>query len=359
MENTMIMDKMDILESITTSNESKLHKMTELTSGNGIAASHNSTVSKFSAVFETKNNYKAHPFAEIFPDATNDEYERLLEDMRVHGQYEPVIIFEGRIADGRTRQMAQQELNYQLLVHEWLGTPEELLNYLYAKTQHRNLTSQQRAVISLQFLKAERQLAQQRKGMRTDLQQIVTAVKGRASEITAKRHGTNRTYLGYAEKIQEKAEELLEFVKKNEIPISQAKLLAEQIDTPEQRIEAIGLYKRGKQTMKAIIDEIKFKRNPAHDVSEEQPGTGIQVDIVPALLLFQSLHLWNDKDNGIEKIKQIANILNIDTREIWYVPDTEEKTAKEISKLIQALVKKMKKIRRFSPEGQEVIKNIN
>ncbi len=354
MENSMIIDQMDMRAFITTSNESKLHEITESTSDNGVATSHNSTATKFSAVFETKDNYEAHPFAEIFPDATKDEYERLLEDMRVHGQYEPAIIFEGRIADCRTRQMVQQELDYPLLVHEWLGTPEELLNYLYAKTQHRNLTSQQRAVISLQFLKAERQLAQQRKGMRTDLQQIVTAVKGRASEITAKRHGTNRTYLSYAEAIQDNAEELLGFVKRNEIPIGQVKLLAEKIRDKDQRLEAAKTYLKGKQTMKAIINDIKFKGNAAHDISEIQPDEMDTVDTIPALMLFQNMRLWQEPEVAAQKIRQIAEILEINTREIWYVPDNEQKTTKEILKLVQSLAKKMAKINKFSSDGNSI-----
>lgn len=319
-----------------------------------VAIGYDSTASKFSAVFETRNNYETHPFAEIFPDATKEEYESLLEDIRVHGQYEPVILFEGRIADGRTRQIAQEELNYPMLVHEWLGTPEELLNYLYAKTQHRNLTSQQRAVISLQFLKTERQLAQQRKGMRTDLQQIVTAVKGRASEITAKRHGTNRTYLSYAEAIQENAEELLEFVKRNEIPIGQVKLLAEKIRDKDQRLEAAKTYLKGKQTMKAIINEIKCKENAAHDISELQQDDIDAVDTIPALILFQNMRLWKDPEVAVLKIRQIAEMLEINSREFWYVPDTEQKTTKEILKLIQSFAKKIAKINKFSSDGNSI-----
>lgn len=352
MGNSTIANEMDMRQSVATCHESGLQEITEPTIDNEIASSKNSA-SKFSAVFETMDNFEAHSFAEIFPDATKEEYESLLEDVRVHGQYESVIIFEDKIADGRTRQKAQQELKRPLLAQTWLSSSEELLNYLYAKSQHRNLSSQQRAVISLQFLKAEKELAEQRRGMRTDLQQIVTAVKGRASEITAKRNGTNRTYLGYAEKIQDKAEELLEFVKRNEIPITQAKLLAESIDNPEQRLNAIATYKKGEQTMKAIINDIKFKDNPANDISEpkdneETPNT------IPALMLFQSLQLGENEAVKLEEIKKVAEILNIDTREIWYIPDTEQKTANAVLKLTQSFAKKMGKIRRFSANGQEL-----
>ncbi|MEN6411930.1 MAG: hypothetical protein ABFC84_04070 [Veillonellales bacterium] len=349
-DNANITSEMNLRQFVDTSNESDMQKLTDGNSPNESAS--NNITSYFGPVYETVEKFTAHPFANIYPDTTQAEYESLLEDMRIHGQYEPIIIFEGQIADGRTRQKAQQELNHPMLANEWLGTPEDLLNYLYAKSQHRNLTSQQRAVVSLQFLEVERELAKQRKGMRTDLAHIVSAVKGRASDITAKKHGTNRIYLGYAEKIQENAKELLEFVKRNEIPITQAKLLAESIDNPEQRLEAVAKYKKDKKSMKAIIRAIKLP----DDTSEPKDGKETS-DIIPALMLFQNMHLWQDQEVAMKKIQQIAEILNINNREIWYVPDNDKNTTKKILKLVQAFNKKIAKINRFSSDGSP-IKNL-
>jgi hypothetical protein len=174
----IISNEMNIRQNVDTSDQIAVQEHNEQTSGNEITTSNMiSIATKFSSVFQTSNKYEAHPFAEIFHDATKLEFESLLEDMRVHEQYEPIIIFEGKIADGRTRKKVQDELKHTALAHEWLGSSEELLNYLYAKSQHRNLNSQQRAVISLQFLKAEKDLAKQRQGMRTDLNNIVSAIQ--------------------------------------------------------------------------------------------------------------------------------------------------------------------------------------
>ncbi len=201
-------------------------------------------------------------------------------------------------------------------------------------------------------------MAKQRQGMRTDLNKIVNTIKGRASDITAKKHGTNRTYLGYAEKINEKAEELLNYVKRNEIPITQAKLLAEKIESREDRLEAVEEYKKGKQTMNAIIEDIKFKKGVAHDSSESnKENQDVNIDSIPALLLFQSLHSWKNQEAAIEKIKQVAEILGIDTKEVWYVPDVGDKDTQAILALIKSFVKKLKMIRRFSADGQELKNN--
>ncbi|BBB92270.1 ParB N-terminal domain-containing protein [Methylomusa anaerophila] len=354
MGNSTIANEMDMRQSVATSHESGLQEITESTTGNEFASSKN-LASKFSAVFETMDNFEAHSFAEIFPDATKEEYESLLEDVRVHGQYEPVIIFEDKIADGRTRQKAQQELKRSLLAQTWLGSSEELLNYLYAKSQHRNLNSQQRAVVALQFVQVERELAQKRKGMRTDLNRIVDAVRGRALDQVAKKGGTNRTYIAYAEKIDKEANELLDYVKRNEIPITQAKLLAEKLKISQDRLAAVSEYKKGGRTMSAIIDEISYKNGTGCETSsDETQNQGFEVDKIPALFLFQSLQSWQDQEAAKTKIKQVAEILGINSKEVWYIPDNNDKDAKAVLKLMQSFVKRLKMIRRFSAEGQEL-----
>jgi len=288
MENA-IMDEVNMGKSSTTSSESELQETAEPTSGNGSATSNNIHASKFDSVFETKDNYEPHPFAEIFPESTLAEIENLLESVKNHGQYEPIIIFEGKIADGRTRKKVQDMLKRPTLAQEWLGEPEELLNYLYAKSQHRNLTSQQRAVIALQFVEAERALAKQRQGMRMDLQHIVDALRenekaktknrGRALDCVAKKLKTNRTYIGQAEYVQQNAGELLDYVKRNEVSLSHAKILAQKIPSPEDRQTALQKYNAGDEKMKNIIDDILFGKGPAHETSQGSFNSKNNTDI--------------------------------------------------------------------------------
>lgn len=298
----------DIRQSVVTSDEIPVQEANEQTSDNVIATCNIlSIVSKFGSVFETYDRFEAHTFAEIFPDATQAEVDNLYEAMKEQGQYDPVIIFEGKIADGRTRKKVQDKLQRPTLAHEWLGEPEDLLNYLYAKSQHRHLTSQQRAVIALQFVESERKLAQQRRGMRTDLQHIVNAIKtnekqkvkdkvkdkGRALDHVAKKMGTNRTYIGQAEYVQTKAKELLDHVKRNEITLSNAKLLAQRLDKPEDRQIAIQQYKNGQGKMQTIIDEILYGKDPAHEFSKgepkSKPNSNISRKIVFAMKISESV----------------------------------------------------------------------
>lgn len=313
-------------QSIVTSDAIQAREMTQADKHNPNAL----TKVKFGEVFETNIDYENHPFAEIFPDVTSVEYENLLEDMRVHGQYEPVIIFEGKIADGRTRQRAQRELDKPVLAHTWLGEPEELLNYLYAKSQHRHLNSQQRAVIALQFVEAERELAKRRQGMRTDLNRIVNEIKakgkGRALDHVAKKTGTNRTYIAHAEYISNNAKELLDYVKRNELPIANARLLAQKLPKQEEREQAIKKYKSGDGTMKSIIDDMLFEKEPAHETNNE---TSEQRNVVNNLSL-GILFTMTINESAVVEIKDVLHKHGYSERPYKILVATDAKKAQAI-----------------------------
>ena len=49
---------------------------------------------------------KAHPIADIFPIMTEEETNDLANDVLLHGQREPIWMYEGKILDGRNRHNA-------------------------------------------------------------------------------------------------------------------------------------------------------------------------------------------------------------------------------------------------------------
>jgi hypothetical protein len=338
--NTTSNNEINIRQSVDKSVEHPVQEPSEETITNEIVESTVVSIeSKFSPIFMTNTIYEDHPFAEIFPEATESEFNNLLVDMNIHGQFEPIIIFEGKIADGRTRKRVQDTLKRSTLAHEWIGEPDELLNYLYAKSQHRQLSCQQRAVIALQFVDAERELAKQRQGMRTDLSNIVNEVKakekekkkGRALDQVAKKMGTNRTYISQAEYVQDKAKELLDYVKRNELSLSNAKLLAQKLVKPEDRQIAIQQYKNGEGKMQSIIDDILYEQNPTRGVSKgekkSKPNSSISRKIVFSMKISESV---------LEEIKDVLYKHGYTEEPYQILVATNEKEATEwIEPLLQ------------------------
>jgi len=65
---------------------------------------------------EDLDQYEIDPYAKDNPMFGEDEYRRLLTDIKEFGQKQPVIIFEKRIIDGRNRLRAIKELGLNLKV---------------------------------------------------------------------------------------------------------------------------------------------------------------------------------------------------------------------------------------------------
>jgi hypothetical protein len=51
-------------------------------------------------------NLELHPLAKIFPPLAHEELVALAEDLKLRGQREPVILFQGKILDGQNRYLA-------------------------------------------------------------------------------------------------------------------------------------------------------------------------------------------------------------------------------------------------------------
>jgi hypothetical protein len=50
--------------------------------------------------------YPWHPAAELFPLLKGDKFDDLVNDIRTHGLQQPIVLYQGKILDGRNREMA-------------------------------------------------------------------------------------------------------------------------------------------------------------------------------------------------------------------------------------------------------------
>ena len=91
--------------------------------------------------------YESHPYADLFPMMPREEIEELAKDIEANGQLDPIVIYEGKILDGRNRYAACRILDIDPV--ERLFTGKDALAYVASRNLHRrNLTTSQRTMIA-------------------------------------------------------------------------------------------------------------------------------------------------------------------------------------------------------------------
>jgi len=102
-----------------------------------------------------------HRYADIFPMMNEDDFNRLMEDVRENGLQEPIWLYEGKILDGRNRYKACQTLGIVPELRNYQGTkPLEFV--LSLNLARRHLNSSQLAFVALEVQKALAEEAKQR-----------------------------------------------------------------------------------------------------------------------------------------------------------------------------------------------------
>ena len=98
--------------------------------------------------------YEFHPFANVFPLLDDDDLGTLTKDIRENGQREPVILYDGKILDGRNRYRACVELGIPAIFdHSKASNDEEALRESVSRNlRRRHLTASQRAMIGADLL---------------------------------------------------------------------------------------------------------------------------------------------------------------------------------------------------------------
>ena len=82
------------------------------------------------------------------------EFAAFKEDIREHGQHEPILLYEGKILDGLHRYRACQDLGREPRVVRFEGNPRAAASLVLGRNFHRrHLTTSQRALLAAEMCK--------------------------------------------------------------------------------------------------------------------------------------------------------------------------------------------------------------
>ena len=97
---------------------------------------------------------KPHPLSLLFPPMSKEEFATLKARIKEQGLLEPLMLFEGKILDGRHRYKACQQLGISPEHSDFKGSQEEALAFALAKNAaRRSLSVSQKALVAARLVK--------------------------------------------------------------------------------------------------------------------------------------------------------------------------------------------------------------
>jgi ParB-like chromosome segregation protein Spo0J len=156
-----------------------------------------------------------HPVANIFPLLEGAAFDELVADIREHGLHEAVVVFEGKVLDGRNRCRACGAAGVEPTFTVYQG--DDPIGYVVSlNLRRRHLSESQRAMVAAK-------LARLRDGQRADLVEGVPI--GRASALL---NVSERSIARAREVMSCGAAELVQAVEHGKVSVSAAADIATQ-----------------------------------------------------------------------------------------------------------------------------------
>lgn len=179
----------------------------------------------------------AHPYADTVPPMTEEEYVNLRDDIRANGLIEPVVIFEGKILDGRHRYKACLAEGKPVHSVEFRGTNAEALSRVISlNLARRHLTVSQRACYATDIepifaadarrrQQAAAEMTHQKLGRKTNEDMLVPIseqASAKAVVQAARACKVGKQAVSTAKRVRARAPELFEQVKAGSLTLEEA-----------------------------------------------------------------------------------------------------------------------------------------
>lgn len=164
--------------------------------------------------------YEIHPAANLFPMLNDDELLSLAENIKENGLIAPIVLFDGKILDGRNRMKACEIAGVDPRFIAWDGEGKSATLYVLSTNLHRrHLTVSQRAAIGAESIEMLHKEALRRQGRRTDLPTSVhddTEVRGGSAAVAAAKVGVGSCSINRALAVKRDNPEAFQAMKRGE-----------------------------------------------------------------------------------------------------------------------------------------------
>lgn len=207
-----------------------------------------------------------HPLANIFPLIEGAEFEALVEDIRLNGQREPIVLLDGKILDGRNRYRACLRAGEDLASVTYYG--EDPVSFVISlNLRRRHLDESQRAIVAAKLAN----LNQGGKGGVTDSNASIEALVSQdaaAEMLNVSRSGVQRARAV----IDEGAPELVEAVEHGRVSVSAAADVATLPKQQQSEIVARGEKEILEAAKQIRAEKAEVRRAEIAKVKENAPS---------------------------------------------------------------------------------------
>lgn len=185
-----------------------------------------------------------HPIANIFPMMSPDEHARLKKSISEHGLMEPIMLYEGKILDGRNRYAVCQELGVEVFHGEFFE--EEMgmtaVQFVLATNRdRRHLSPTQLSIVGArlrEFYDDQAKERQKRKPV-DSVPENLPEQKGDARDQAGKAVGVSGKSIDHATKVLNKGTPALQqAVESDKISVSKAAKVADLPPEDQDKIVA-------------------------------------------------------------------------------------------------------------------------
>jgi protein gp37 len=223
-----------------------------------------------------------HPYCEMFPEMPEDEFALLKEDISGSGQLEPIVVFGGKILDGRHRFRACMELEIEPWFKEYDG-PDSPLDYVWsANIRRRHLSPSQLAMVverRTNLIKGSNQFsARTIEGVAEDGE----ISPSKSVTDLAKEAGIDMSTIKHAKQVRRNGSpELIKAVESGKVAVSAAAKVVKAVPDKGQQDEVLQASAGNPRKIVEIAKAAKIHTPLGNDAilaSEWQDGTPISVE---------------------------------------------------------------------------------